>query len=46
MKKLNFWLFASLFVAAFTLTACGSDDDDNPGGSDNPGTPSSLVGKW
>ncbi len=22
MKKLNLWLFASLFVAAFTLTAC------------------------
>lgn len=46
MKKLNFWLFASLFVAAFTLTACGSDDDDNPGGSDNPGNPTSIVGKW
>ena len=23
MKKLNFWLLASLFVTAFTLTACG-----------------------
>ena len=46
MKKLNFWLFASLFVAAFTLTACGSDDDDNPGGSDNPGNPTSIEGKW
>lgn len=46
MKKLNFWLFASLFVAAFTLSACGSDDDDDntPGGQD--GTPTSLVGKW
>ena len=43
MKKLNLWLFLSLFVAAFTLTACGSDDDDNPGGSDNPGTPSSFC---
>ena len=28
MKKLNFWLFASLFIAAFTLTACGDDDED------------------
>ena len=29
MKKLNFWLCASLFLAAFTLSACGGDDDDN-----------------
>jgi hypothetical protein len=29
MKKLNFWLFASLFVAAFALTSCSGDDDDN-----------------
>ena len=28
MKKLNLWLLASLFVAAFTLTACGDDDDE------------------
>ena len=41
MKKLNLWLFASLFVAAFTLTACGSDDDDN-----TPAGPTSIVGKW
>ena len=27
MKKLNLWLFLSLFVAAFTLCACGDDDD-------------------
>ncbi len=41
MKKLNLWLFASLFVAAFTLSACGSDDDD-----DKP-TTATLVGtKW
>ena len=44
MKKLNLWLLASLFVAAFTLTACGSDDDDTPG--DNPGSPTSIEGKW
>jgi hypothetical protein len=31
MKKLNLWLFLSLFVAAFTLSACGSDGDgDDP----------------
>ena len=29
MKKLNLWLLASFFVAAFTLTACGSDEDDD-----------------
>lgn len=29
MKKLNFWLFASLFVAAFTLSACGDDEENN-----------------
>ena len=28
MKKLNYWLYASLFVAAFTLAACGDDDED------------------
>lgn len=28
MKKLNFWLLASLFAVAFTLSACG--DDNNP----------------
>ena len=30
MKKLNLWFFLSLFVAAFTLSACGDDKDDNP----------------
>ena len=40
MKKLNLWLLASLFVAAFTLSACGSDDDDNPVET-NP-----LFGRW
>ena len=29
MKKLNLWLLASLFVAAFTLSACGDNDDDS-----------------
>jgi hypothetical protein len=43
MKKLNLWLLASLFVAAFTLSACGSDDDDNTGGGPMP---DGVVGKW
>ena len=33
MKKLNLWLLVSLFVAAFTLSACG--DDDGNGNNDN-----------
>ena len=41
MKKMNFWLLASLFTAAFTLTACGDDDDD-----DNTGGSTSVVGTW
>ena len=42
MKKLNLWLLLSLFVAAFTLSACGSDDDDDtPPANTNP-----LVGTW
>ena len=41
MKKLNLWLLASLFVAAFTLTACGSDDDDNKPTDTDP-----LFGRW
>lgn len=40
MKKLNLWLLASLFVAAFTLTACGDNDDDSPSET-NP-----LFGRW
>ena len=28
MKKLNLWLLASLFVAAFVMTACNKDDDE------------------
>lgn len=40
MKKLNLWLLASLFVAAFTLTACGDNDDDTPPET-NP-----LFGRW
>jgi hypothetical protein len=43
MKKLNLWLLASLFVAAFTLSACGSDDGDTVG---TTGNPTSVVGKW
>jgi hypothetical protein len=40
MKKLNLWLFMSLFVAAFTLSACGDDDNDKPADT-NP-----LLGRW
>ena len=40
MKKLNLWLFMSLFVAAFTLSACGDDDNDKPADT-NP-----LFGRW
>jgi hypothetical protein len=43
MKKLNLWLFASLFLAAFTLCACGGDDGD---GDTPPPTPTSVVGTW
>ncbi len=38
MKKLNLWLFASLFVAALTLSACGGSDDEP--------TNNRLSGKW
>lgn len=40
MKKLNLWLLMSLFAAAFTLSACGSDDDDKPTNANQ------LVGTW
>ena len=40
MKKWNLWLLASLFVAAFTLTACSKDDDDDKKNS------MSLIGTW
>ena len=40
MKKLNLWLLASLFVTAFTLSACGDNDDDTPPET-NP-----LFGRW
>ena len=39
MKKLNLWLFASLFVAAFTLTACGDDDE-------TPANTNAISGTW
>lgn len=41
MKKLNLWLLLSLFVAAFTLTACGDDDDDKA-----PEDTNVLSGTW
>ncbi|MBO4612961.1 MAG: carboxypeptidase regulatory-like domain-containing protein [Bacteroidaceae bacterium] len=39
MKKMNFWLLASLFMGAVAFTACSSSDDDNKGGGSN----SSLI---
>jgi hypothetical protein len=51
MRKMNFWLCATLFVAAFTLSACGSDDDNN--NTNNPPkdgtlevTAENLNGTW
>jgi len=47
MKKLNLWLLASLFVAAFTLAACGDDNDSvtpPPPGPD--GDVSNIEGTW
>lgn len=41
MKKLNFWLFASLLFTAFAVTSCSKDDDE-----DTPSGPTSIVGKW
>lgn len=47
MKKLNLWLFLSLFVAAFTLSACGDDKDDNPPKDESLAvTESNLKGIW
>ncbi len=37
MKKLNFWLLASLFVGSLAFTACSSGSDDGPGPSPQPG---------
>ena len=47
MKKLNLWLFLSLFVAAFTLSACGDDKDDNPPKDEKiEVTEANLKGIW
>ena len=47
MKKLNPWLFLSLFVAAFTLSACGGDKDDNPPKDEKiEVTEANLKGIW
>lgn len=42
MKKINFWLLLSLFVAAFAMSACSSSDDatgGGGGGGDDPTPP-------
>ena len=47
MKKLNLLLFLSLFVAAFTLSACGDDKDDNPPKDESLAvTEANLKGIW
>lgn len=49
MKKLNLCLFLSLFVAAFTLSACGDDKDDGnkpPKDESLAVTESNLKGIW
>ena len=47
MKKLNLLLFLSLFVAAFTLSACGDDKDDNPPKDEKiEVTEANLKGTW
>ena len=49
MKKLNFWLLASLFVAAFTLSACGDEEEENdntPKDETVEVTAENLQGTW
>lgn len=51
MKKLNFWLLASFFVAAFALSACGDDDEtQDPNNHTVTGgdavTVNDLIGTW
>ena len=46
MKKLNLWLFLSLFIAAFTLTACGDDNDSVTPPPAPEGDVSSIEGTW
>ena len=46
MKKLNLWLLASLFVAAFTLCACGDDDDSVTPPPTPDGPVNSIEGTW
>ena len=46
MKKLNPWILVSLFVAAFTLSACGDDDDKSPKDDTVKVTEETLKGTW
>ena len=46
MKKLNFWLLASLFVGSLAFVACGDDKDNTPAPPTPPAGPTSIVGKW
>ncbi|MCR4920964.1 MAG: hypothetical protein K5945_04550 [Bacteroidaceae bacterium] len=48
MKKNKFWSLAALcfcLAGAFTMTACGDDDDETNGG-DTPAKSGDLVGTW
>lgn len=48
MKKMNFWLLASLFVAAFALSACGDDEENGNTPKDETVevTAENLKGTW
>ncbi|MBR1788000.1 MAG: hypothetical protein IJ762_02245 [Bacteroidaceae bacterium] len=48
MRKWNLWLLASLFIAAFTLSACGDDDEETKDGPVKTSTTTveDLVGTW
>ncbi len=44
MKQFNLWLFAGLFAAVFTLSACGDDDTNEP--PKEKVTAETLKGTW
>lgn len=46
MKKLNYWLLASLFVGSLAFVACGDDKDNTPAPPTPPAGPTGIVGKW
>lgn len=47
MKKLNFWMLATIFFCGLTLTGCKDDDDDVFNGPGDDNTPSNVDnGTW